>query len=235
MSTWGELRKKFLGAVGKRNSAEQEAWDHLSEGYRRVASQLDLPELRVPDATVTVALGDHYFDYDCDAYAIRSIFNSTDGQPMHQESGGLAGYNRFLEASSAGTPKPPSGTPTRYVRAGNRVYFRDRAARETIFVVQFDLQVPEITASNINEHPVTPAQYDLAIVYLAVRAYFLAHPDEDTSPEGQPSPSRKMADAAEEILARSKDPVAIESKAERTVVRVTGYRLLPRSAGRRWR
>lgn len=235
MSTWGELRKKYLSAVGKRTSAEQEAWDHLSEGYRRVASRLDLAELRVPDATVTVAADAHYFEHDCDAYAIRSVFNSTDGQPMHQEHGGMAGYNRYLEPSSAGTPKPPAGTPTRYVRVGNKVFFRDRAARETIFVIQFDFQVPAIVAADINNHPVTPPQYDIAIVYLAVRSYFLAHPDEDTSPEGQPPPSQKLAAAADEILARSKDPVAIESKAERTVVRAAGYRLLPRCAGRRWR
>ena len=236
MSTWGELRKKYLQAVGKRNSAEQEAFDHLSEGYRRVASRLDLPELRVPDATVTVAEDDNYFDHDCDAYAIRSIYNSTDGQTMHEESGGMAGYNRFLESSAVGTPKPPRGTPTRYVRAGNRVYFRDRPTRSTIFVIQFDLQVPDIALADINEHPVTPAQYDMSIVYAAARSYYLLHPEEDRPPsDGQPPPSVAFASATDEVLARSKDPVAIENQGERTVVRVAGYRYKPRSYGRRWR
>lgn len=235
MSTWGQIRQKYLQAVGKRPSAEQESWDHISEGYRRVASRLELPELRVPDAIVTVAEDDHYFDHDCDAYAIRSIFNSTDGTPMHQESGGMAGYNRFLESSAAGTPKPPSGVPTRYVRVGNRIYFRDRANEEKKFVIQFDLQVPEIAAADINEHPVTPSQYDLAIVYMAAKAFFLVHGDEDKSPEGQPPPSVKMSNAADEVLTRSKDPVAIESKAERTTIRAAGYRVTPRTYGRRWR
>lgn len=235
MSTWGQLRQKYLSAVGKRDAAEQEAWDHLSEGYRRVASRLDLPELRVPDAIVTVAEDDYYFEHDCDAYAIRSLFNATDGTPMHEESGNMSGYNRFLEPSATGTPMPPRGVPTRYFRAGNKVYFRDRANEEKKIVVQFDLQVPDVTVADINNHPATPAQYDLAIVYAAARSYFLVHPEQNVAPDGQQKPSESLTAAIDEVLTRSKDPVEIESKNERLTIRVAGYRYTPRSHGRRWR
>lgn len=235
MGTWGELRLKYLSATGRRDSAEQEAWDHLSEGYRRVASRLDLPELRVADAIVTVAEDDYYFNHDCQAYAIRSIFNSTDGTPMHEESGNMSGYNRFLEPSATGTPMPPKGTPTRYFRAGNNIYFRDRADGEKKFVIQFDIQVPAVTVSDINNHPIVPDQYHLAVVYAAARSYFLVHPTENTAPDGQQRPSESLSAAVDEILTRSKDPVEIESRGERLTMRVAGYRYTPRSHGRRWR
>jgi hypothetical protein len=70
---------------------------------------------------------------------------------------------------------------------------------------------------------------------MAARAFFLVNGDEDAAPEGQQPPSARHLAAADEILTRSKDPVAIENKAEHVTVRVAGYRYTPRTYGRRWR
>lgn len=225
--TWGELRKMFLESAGNSAAAQRERWIHLAEGYRRVASQLDVPELTQPDAQVAIpedpANAGEYLDYvelDCDLSAIRSVFNVTDGHPIHLEDGDARGRDRYLTTGG----KPPEGRVVRALRMGNRLYVRDRPSEETTIKVVFKAQTPNLSDDDESEHPLVPAQYHLAILYKALESYWAVHPDRNEGGLRSFAPAREYGAQAQAILATTEDPKGYEDRAKRGRFRLQGLR-----------
>lgn len=232
--TWGQMRKRYLSSVGDIPSADAEAWQHLTEGLRRLCRHVDVPELQ-QIATVTLSTGDHYFDMDCDAFTIRSIFNCTDGIMMHREEGGFAGRQRYIDPAAPADPKPFAGSPTHWVRTGNRIYVRGTCEASTVIQVHYEVQPEPVDVSDIDSHAITPAQYDTVIVHFAVSDFYTSHAMANR-PRGESTllPSAIADRAAFSLLDDLKKPLEIETRAERGNIRLAGFQMTPRSRrGRR--
>lgn len=229
--TWGVLKTMFLEGAGNTSSAQREAWTHLTEGYRRVASQLDIPELTQPDAQVTIqpnpAVSGDYLDYvevDCDLSAIRSVFNVTNGNVVHLESADGRGRDRYLQSGAL----PPEGEVTRAVRMGNRIYVRDRPSVETTLKLIFKVQVPDLDDTYESKHPLTPAQYHMAILHKGLESYFAIHLDKNEGGLRSFAPAREHGAQAQAILATTEDPKGYEDRAKRNRWRLGHIRFSPR-------
>lgn len=230
--TWGEMATMFLESVGDTAASQREKWIHLTEGYRRVASQLDIPELTQPDAQVTIdenpSSAGTYLDYvevDCDLSAIRSIFNVTAGHPIKIEDGDGHGRDRYLLAGAL----PPEGEVTKAVRMGNRIYVRDRPKVETTLKFIFKVQVPDLDDSFEAKHPLIPAQYQMSIVHKARESYYALHPDRNEGGFISGAAAREAGAQAHAILATTEDPKGYEDRAKRGRFRMRGVRFSPRS------
>jgi hypothetical protein len=232
--TWSELAELFVRGTGEGGIAEIEKWTHLTEGYRRVAShpRVEVPELTNPDATFTIeesapdaADWPDYFETDCDVYAIKSLTNETEGFPMYPESGGLTGRQRFLEPGG----EPPRGGVRWWAREGTRIYVREAPAADTTIRIRFKVQVPQLDATYEDKHPLTPPQYELAILHAALESFYAVH--KPPAEEGVPAlaVAREHAGQAESIIARSVDPRAIEDRSRHQRIRLAGYRFTPSS------
>lgn len=230
--TWAKLAELFLESAGDQAAAQREKWLHLSEGYRRVASQLDIPELTQPDAQVAIpadpaSSGDFldYVELDCDLNAIRSVFNVTDGHPIHLEDADGRGRDRYLQAGG----QPPEGKVVRAIRMGNRLYVRDRPAVATTIKVIFKVQVPNLDASFEAKHPLVPSQYHLAVLHKALESYWSLHPDKNEGGLRSYAPAREHGAQAQALLATTEDPKGYEDRAKRGRFRLAGLRFSPRS------
>jgi hypothetical protein len=237
-----DIRELYRQATQEDPRADQ-AWTlHLTEGYRKVASMLDVPELRQPEASFVIqedpaTSGEYldYFDTDADVYAISNLFNATSGQTMHPEPGGMAGRDRYLEPTGDDTsrPRPPAGEVTHWTRQGNRIYVRDRPKISTRIEIRFHIQVPLLSESMLEEHPRTPDQYDLAIAQAAAESFYSVNPAINRmSPEGGGLWSQFFGGEASRKVAEPKDPRALEDRTSQEVWRLAGYSTSPRS-GRR--
>lgn len=238
--TWATIKDMYLEATGNNPKAEQEWSVHQTEGYRRVAGELDIPELRQPEASFVIAADGSggWLDYfelagECDVYAIESLHNSTDGLLMLPEPGGMSGRSRHLEPTDDDTtrPRPPAGTPQWWVREGSRIYVRDRPQRSTRIEIRFHIQVPQITAADLDDHPLTPQQYDRALVLAAAESFYEMHPKENRpvgDQEGSPLASQFFSGAAAGAMAR-KSPRSIEDRTSTSAMRLAGFSVTPRS------
>lgn len=225
--TFGQIGKLFTERVGEGASSQREKWIHLTEGYRRVASQLDIPELTQPDARATIPVdpsdATKYLDYvevDCDLYAIRSIFNVTAGHIMHLEEGDARGRDRYLNTDAM----PPEGEVVRAVRVGNRIYVRDRPSEETTLKIVFKVQVPDLDSSYEDKHPLVPAQYHMSIFHEAVASYFSVHPPKNEGGFDSYAPIREHKALAQQGIGQAEDPQAIEANAKWGRFRLAGFR-----------
>lgn len=236
--TWAQIRKLYLSACGGATAADQEWPVHLTQGYRRVASELDVPELHQPEASADVkedpANPGTYLDYvemDCGVYQIDSVVNLTKGIIMYPEPKGIVGRNQYIVETTGTYGMPPKGDVTHYLRRGNRLLVRDRPrdGEPVKLAVHFKIQVPDVTADDLNSHPLTPSQYDMAIVHRAAESFFLMHKEANKpSGAGEPPPSVLHYEAANNALVRSQDPKVEEDRPRNETIRVAGYRLRPR-------
>lgn len=225
--TWDTIQQMFLESTGDTAAAQREKWIHLSEGYRRVASQLDVPELTQPDARVTIpadpAVSGEFLDYvdvDCDLSAIRSIFNVTDGHPVHLEDGDARGRDRYLQTDA----KPPEGQVVRALRMGNRLYVRDRPTESVTLKIIFKVQTPNLSDADLSDHPLLPAQYHLAILHKSLESYWSIHPDKNEAGLRSFAPAREAGSQAQALLATTDDPKGYEDRAKRGRFRLGGLR-----------
>lgn len=230
---WASLQYLFLQATGGTPRALHESWSHLSEAYRLLAAEIDVPELAAIDETVTVTAGNDYVDVsgiDYTVYAILDVFNKTAGTPMFPEPSGMTGRRLYLET----TGKPAEGTLTHYQRDGSRLYVRGTAAVNTTLMVRVQRQMPDISAADSASAPLTPQQYDRALVHKAAELYYLLHPDENSVSQGERSfqQSTKHRDAFDSLAARPKSPRVEEAAARVSRFRLDGFRLTPRSRRR---
>lgn len=230
--TWAQILKRYIAACGDTPAARDEAFDHLTEGGRAVANDAALAELPdlmgIDESVVITADTDNALisTIDLNVFAIQNVFNKTEGFPMNPEPGGMIGRQRYLET----TGLPPSGSVTHYVRDGVRLYVRQTPTANTTLMVRVRRAVVTLTNSDLNLSPITPPQYDEAIIFHAAANYFLSHPREDVAGEGQPSFSQKYLAAAALKLVTPKVAPAVEDKARiNETMRLRGYSLQPRS------
>lgn len=225
--TWGQIRQHWLNTVGNASSATTEAYDHLTEGYRSVAANpsVRVPELAAIDESLTVSADADYVamsGLDFDTYAVLDVFNVTQGYPIDPEPGGMTGRRRYLDT----TGKPPAGVITHYQRDGVRLYVRNTPEADTVLRVRVQRQVPTITVADINTTPLTPAQYDWAIVYYAASNYYSVHPRLEG--ENPTNYATYYAGLAREKIGERIDPRVEEDRPHRKSFRVQGYNLNPR-------
>ncbi len=230
--TWAQIRQHYIQGVGDAHAGAAEAYTHLSAAYRRVASdpRLDVPELAAIDDPVTVSAGADYVEMSVlttPAYAVLNVANKTDGRPINPEPGGMIGRARYLEP---GTGKPHSGSVTHYQRDGSRLYVRNTPSEDTVLIVRLRRQVPDISAADLNSNPLTPAQYEWAIVWYAIGNYLSVHPQPNEHGDPGNADQRYFAMADAEI-GRQTSPRKEEDRARLEPLRVRGYSFRARS---RW-
>jgi hypothetical protein len=230
--TWAQIRKNYLQGTGDAHAAASEAYGHISAAHRRVASdpRIDVPELAAIDDSVIILAGSDYTEVssiDPDLYAVLTVVNKTDGRLIYPEPGGMTGRSRYFEA---GTGKPPTGSITHYQRDGSRLWVRNTPSADTVLTVRLRRQVPDITEADLNSSPLTPAQYDWAIIWYAVGNYLSVHPQPNEHGEPGNADQRYFAMAEAEI-GRQVNPRKDEDRPRLEPLRLRGYSLRPRS---RW-
>jgi len=224
--TWAQIRQLFLQAAGDSEAAREELYLHLSEGYREVASRVEVPELAAIDSSVIVTALNDYVDVstvDFEVYALLDVYNVTGNYPMYIEPAGMTGRNRFLSTGG----QPPQGSVTNWQRDGARIWVRNTPTVDTTLRLRVRQQTPTITAAMLNGRPITPPQYDVAIVFAAAENYYNLHPKVDsTGGDGQQVIlSQKYQTAKEAKLAAPKDVRVEEDRAHAESMRLRGYRL----------
>lgn len=230
--TFAQIRKFALEAMGGAEAAQEEVWDHISEGYRRVTIHpaVEVPQLSsIEEITVTAGLDKVLRSVTAtDAFAVQSIFNKTSGYPLYPDPGGMIGRERYLQT----TGTPPSGSVTNYTLDGNYIYVRNVPTVDTVLRIRSIIQVEPITESNVNDNPITPPQYDWAIVYAATANFYRIHPRYAASnADGSPGPN--LADQYDaqmnSVLAVTKPVEREQDRVRREVFTLAGYRAAPRS------
>jgi len=229
-------------SIGEQSAWAQEAYDHLSQGYRRVCG---LKEVEVPELyrTTTIQLLPlspppappaqpylDYFELDPEAYHIASLFNQTEVVPVMEEPSGMLGRNRYLDAS--GQPSP--GSVTFFMADGNNVYLRATPAQPTTLILRYGVEVPLVDNSLTNLHPITPDHYDWAIVHAAVANYFSVHPDEGKQAtqdqDGKTTTRYQLAEQRfADVVKQPKSVYTEEAKASFYQWRLAGFRPFPRT------
>lgn len=233
MSTWASLHKLFLQTVGDSQAARDEAWTHLSEGYREVATRVDPPELAAIDESVALTIDQDYVNVssvDLSVYAILDGFNVTDGCQIYPEPGGMTGRNRYL----TDTGKPSAGNVTHYMRDGSRIYLRGTPDKATTLRFRVKQQTPTLTLANANDSPLTPPQHDMAIVFAAAESFYMVHPKTEMDGQTPVMLSQKFREAKQVKLAtvEALSPRVEEDRSRNETFRLRGYSL--RGSRRRW-
>lgn len=232
--TFARIRENFLQAVGKSEISAQEAWDHITEGYRETLRQGDFPEVFREEVRLSVDLDEEhpgdfldYVELPCDYMTIYSVFNEQVGSPINFEPSGWRGRERFLQLSSPKDTraKPPNGEVRWFVPMGTRIYLRDTPNSDTTLKVSYRIQPPTLNDSDANEHARTPPQSDWAIVWFAAANYFKAHPMVQGAKENVGSFEQQ---AQAKLHSRYNPDVEVEKTAFNRM-RVAGYRYMPRS------
>jgi hypothetical protein len=240
--TWAQIYNYGKQSIGEQSAWAQEAYDHLSQGYRRVCGlrEVEVPELYRQTTIVLTALSPvppppaqpylDYFPLDPEVYHIASLYNQTEVVPVKEEPSGMQGRERFLDGS--GQPSP--GSVTFFMRDGNNVYLRSTPAKDTTLIMRFGVEVPRVDNSMLNQHPITPDHYDWAIVHASVANYFSVHPDEGKEAtqdsEGKETTRYQLAEARfRDVVEQPKSVYAEEAKASFYQMRLAGYRPGPRT------
>lgn len=223
--TYREIMTLGLAAINdsllQAAAPEREKYEHLNNGIRWVTNRLELPELGVPNATVPTVAGQDYVEHDCGVYAIKWILDQSTGSKLDPEEDGMRGRARHIET---GSDRPPTGELHRYVREGNRIWLRDTPDAVKTLTISFRIQPPKVTSDNADGHPMTPEQYDWAIVYAMVSSYFKLHPPR-LPPDMVPDMNRykEYEVMAISVIDGQKDPVGLETRDQRFIFRTPGY------------
>lgn len=218
---WGEILEMYRRTCGQAEYAVDEQYQHLNYAYKRACSMLDLPELYVPQAEVqTVALQD-WIDVDCDVYSIEWIQDRNTGTKLKPEQNGMRGRARYIEA---GESRPPLGIPIWYVRKGSRIWLRDTPEDARTLMLSFRFNPADVDDTVLTEHPITPPQYDHAIIKLAAANYFELHPPENSVDGGlDMQKAQVLKSGALADLTEPTPPSKEENLDKQTVMRQLGY------------
>lgn len=222
---WGDILDLYTnGCLDMGASPElvnKEKYTHATESIRRICAILELPELYMPDATFDTVANQDWVLIDPDVYSIHSIQQQSTGLKLRPEPGGFRGRMRYYEA---GQQRPPlSNACAFYVRKGTKLYLRDTPNAILTFSASFRFHPPPVTSADLAEHPVTPQQYDMAIVKGAMGSYFDLHPPKF---DGNPDPSygRNLIEQSKQvILGDTKNPTAEEVLDTEHYTSLAGY------------
>lgn len=228
--TWAQLRVLYLQAVGNDASSREEDWTHLSEGHRDIGLLVDLPEVNLQEDAVISSGNDFLFVSSLTPlFAILDMSNITEGTPMYPEPGGMTGRRRYL----TNTGQPATGSVTHYQRDTDRIWVRSTPTAATTIRIRMQRHLSDISDADLNDQPIVPPQYHMAIVYAAAEKYFLLHPKIDMAGDIPVSKSETFKSAKVEAVTSRKAAVVEEDRARVETMRLRGYRLGVRSRGTR--
>jgi hypothetical protein len=220
--TWAEIIDLYHNGCGNAQFAFKERFTHVTEAYRGASSLLELPELYMPNATIATVANQDWVEVDPDVYSLVSASLKDTGLKLTPEPGGFRGRQRYYESDQV---RPPvSGSVSFYVRKGNRVYLRDTPDAIMTLIFAFRMHPPPVTSStDLTEHPITPQQYDMALVRWAMGSYYSIHPPQvgENAFDLQKGPS--LVKAAQEMLIERRNPAAEEKLDTQHYMRQQGY------------
>ncbi len=225
--TWKQIERLFIKVTGATQDAHDEKWDHLNYAHRELCAHLELPELHVPDAEVTTVHQQDYIDVDDDVYNVDWIVDQSTGRKLNPEPGGMRGRARFIES---GETRPPLGSHAFWVRKGSRIWLRDTpqqgaagAGSEPKLLISFRFHPPVVGKDNWSEHPITPNQYDMALLKWAAANFFELHPPKNQEGAIDYQRGDKMMKSVATDLEAPKSPMAEENLDRREFYRQPGY------------
>lgn len=186
---------------------------------RDLCAQIDVPELFQPDARQSTTANQDYIDIDCDVYYISSIVDLSTGQRLDEEPEGNMGRSKFLGTNG----KPPTGSLRYWMRQGKRIYLRDTPGSVVELRLQYKVHPPEITNADWGKYPMTPNQYDEAVLWLALSKFYSLHPPK--LPDGQNDYGRSdsLLQKAMLKIQSNEDIKAKEGKARNAYAQQPGY------------
>lgn len=201
MKNWAEIRNLYLSATGQINSAAEESFTHLTEGYRILCGRLNVQDLDVRELVVTVA-GQDWVSLPTDVFHIITVWDRTNAQKLTAEAEGMRGRSRYITPVSSTSPAggPPSGKPLYYVPSAGRLYLRNTPDAAYELEILSRQRPPAITESDLSDRPLTPEQYDMGIVWAATINCLSVHPDSNTAADGQPLPSAMLTQSLEGLF-----------------------------------
>ncbi len=232
--TWALCRKLYLQATGDTPDSREEAFIHLAHGQRRVANTpgIDVPEVYetiqavIPSGSDSIPIA----NLGVDVFAIASAYNQTQGMPVYPEPSGMIGRQQFLQPD---TSIPPAGQVTHYMRDGQQIFFRNTPDEDTTITFRVMIQMPDVSEADLNDYPLVPEQYRMALVQCAAASYFSMHSDQNSvmGPNGQPVGlnSSRFEQQAQMSLAQPKLMRAEEDRPRMQTMRLAGYSVGPRS------
>ncbi|HBY61917.1 MAG TPA: hypothetical protein DEH78_19020 [Solibacterales bacterium] len=234
--TWKEIRNIYLVSAGNSTQAIEQSWYHLSNAYRRVCAELDVPEVYGPELQFTTVSGQDWvatpdsgtFD---SLYSIYSGFNKTRGFPLELEPEGFRGRNRLRTT----TGMPPSGDVTHYVRMQDKIWLRNTPNGAHVLLFQTRFQPADLSDSDLAGEPRLPVQYHQAIIAEAAANYYRTMPEDV---EGVASPdllhSAQFERTARGLMITQAAPSQEDHHNRRYSLRVAGYRVTPYARGGAW-
>jgi hypothetical protein len=219
--TWGKIRKYTIDACGEETGIINEVYDHVNEGYRRVCSLVDCPEL-VLTTTTTVTANTDYVAAPTALYHILTVINLTDEYEMKPEPGGMLGRGRYIQS----TGRPPSGSCTHYYPDGLRIYVRDTPTIDTSLQLRYRVNPTPITEADLDASPLTPDRFDWAIIHAATRNYLQAHPSANAfDGETHITLADKAERALQAVLGEPRPAYSEVNKAVYHTMRLSGYNM----------
>lgn len=217
---WGDIHDLFLKTCGNSQDAPQEAWQHLNFMHRQLCASLELPELHIPDATEPTVKDQDYIDMDVDVYSIDWIVDKSTGRKIDPEPSGMRGRARYIET---GQVRPPTGAIQFYQRSGNKIFLRDTPSAIVTLLISFRMHPPQIADADRSKYPITPHQFDMALLKGAAANFFELHPP--INPDGSMDYGRAamLKGAVVDDIAAHKNPTGEENLDRRQWTRQQGY------------
>lgn len=171
---WGRICDLYLSAVGESGAAVAEQFLHVNEGRRQVYAKLEVEELEETDIQVIAVVSQDYLETPIELEWILSLVNVNNGQKLTAEPGGMRMREQYC---APGTGKPAEGAPQWWVRSNRRIYLRPTPDQRYVFRIFGKTRGTEITREMLEESPLIPADYHMAIVYAAAVSFLRLHPD----------------------------------------------------------
>ena len=193
---WAQIRKLYLRSVGETTAAAEEWSLHVSEGYRRACSRLNVRELETA-IDLTTLDGQDYLLLPANVYHVIECVNLTSGWPLAPEENGVRSRSRYFDADEE---KPAEGEPTNYVLTGDKMFLRPTPDGAYELRLRYRIKPPTIGEADMGSEPVIPAQYHMAIVHGATVSYLRTHIEADQVPPGAQSPSLRAENSFQSAL-----------------------------------
>lgn len=216
--TWGDISERFIEAIGKESRGGGRRDDHLSSAHRRVATELDLPEFDHRNLQLPTNPETDWVELPDSVVFIYSVFDSSTDTEIYRDAN-LRHHGRFRDGDL-----PPVGALTRYIRAEDRIYLRDRPSESVNILIDYKYLPDNLSGDESEEFPETPAQYDEAILRYAIADYYETAPSADSEELALNQQRAQIANmAGVRVIQGMFDPKTEESKGRHDTMRQRGY------------
>lgn len=171
---WAKIRDLYVGACGQNPAAANEAFTHLSEAYHSIAARLNVQELLDTDKEMLTVVGQDYVEMPAEFRSVYTIVNTQTGEKLMGEPTGMRGRMLYCEPE---TGKPAEACPQWWVVANGRIYLRPTPDEAYFLKVLGKSRPPEVTREMLEEEPIFPTEYHMAIVFAAAVSFLRLHPE----------------------------------------------------------